>query len=394
MIAHEPAAPPTGPRMEDDRRQTIDVCTYVAPGIELIYERGPGEFRGQWEALQRHLTVAAPQPGLGDRASPHLALAVDGRRPESPIWDDPSPPPRGVSCPDASPRRAGARAPAPVEPGVLHDNAAGRLRAMDALGIDVQLLSPGPTLAATRWLAANLAAGVLGAYNRYALGYCARDPRRLKTVVQLHGGEPEWSAAELRELAAEPAVAAATLWLPARFSPDDRRFAPIWSVLQETGVPLLHRPTACSAVWTPRRLLAYLAFTGILERHPAIRLAFGETGVGWVAGWPDQVALAVAARSPGTGSDVRALVGQGRIFAAVGTDDDELTVRRAGAELGAERLLWQSHFPYRTPERLDGTTTRAGFAHRGTWFLRGGPTPARPPLGPTGGPASDWPMRH
>jgi predicted TIM-barrel fold metal-dependent hydrolase len=354
----------------------IDVGAYVAPGIELIYERGPGEFRGQWEALQRYLTVAAPQPGLGDRASAHLSLAVDGRRPGSTIWD---------GALTASP--AG-----PVEPGILHDNAAGRLRAMDRLGIDVQLLSPGPTLAATRWLPSNIAAGVLGAYNQFALGYCAHDPGRLKVVLQLHGGEPEWSAAELRELASEPAVAAATLWLPARFSPDDRRFAPIWTVLQETGVPLLHRPGACSAVWTPRRLLAYLAFTRILDRHPTIRVAFGETGVGWVPGWPDQVSQAVAG-SRGGGADVRSYIEQRRIFVALGRDDDELTIRRAVAELGGDSLLWQSHFPYWPLERLEPTAERVGFARNAASYVKRDEGEHPPPNAELGV-REDWPIRH
>jgi len=324
--------------------KTIDMDAYVAPGIELIYERAPGELRGQWENLQRYLTVAHPQAGLGDRATSHLALTVEGRRPRSAVWDDPA------AWTDAS---------GPLEAGVLHDNAAGRLRAMDALGIGVQLLSPGSTLAATRWLPSNLGAGVLGAYNAYALAYCAEDPGRLKTVVQLHGGEPEWSAAELRELAGRDAVAAATLWLPAKVAPDDRRFLPIWHVLEETGVPLLHRPSVCTPVWDPRRMIAFLAYTGILERFPSIRIAFGETSLAWVPSWLDHVEQVA-------GSDVRHAVAAGRIFATVGLGDDADMIARAASELGEEALLWQSHFPYR---RADAPAAAIDYARNALAFL-------------------------
>lgn len=327
----------------------IDVGGYVAPGIELIYERAPGEFRGQWDILQQYLTVAHPQAALGDRATSHLALTHHGRRPRCAVWDD-----------QAAVTWTGAARP--IEPGVLHDNPRGRLNAMDARGIDVQLLSPGSTIVATRWLASNLAAGVLGAYNQYALAYCAEDPRRLRTVVQLHGGEPEWSAAELRELASHEAVAAATLWLPARVAPDDRRFVPIWRVLEETGVPLLHRPTVCTPVWEPRRMVAFLAYTGILDRFPSIRIAFSETGLGWIGHWLDHV------DETAPGSHIRRHAAAGRVFATVGLDDDALTIAHAADQLGEHALLWESHFPYR---QVEAPSEQPGYARNAEAFLRG-----------------------
>lgn len=309
----------------------VDIGGYVAPGMELVYESGPGEFRSQWERLQEHLSTTAPDPLLGDRASYHLTLTVGGRRPPSGVWDA-----------GKGERAAGA----PLEVGVLHDNAAGRLRAMDAAGIDVQLLSPGATLAGARWLPENLGAGVLGAFNRYSRAYAAADPRRLRPVVQLHGGEPEWSAAELRELVATGDVAAATIWLPAKFSPDDRRFVPIWNVLAEFDVPLLHRAGACAGVWSGRRMLAFLAHTGMLERYPTLRVTFADAGLEWTDDWIDRVESAVAAAGH-PAVDLRGDARDGRIFAAVGPDDDGDAVDRAIAQLGDGALLWESRFPYR-----------------------------------------------
>ncbi len=338
---------------------TIDLGAYVAPGIELIYERAPGEFRGQWEVLQQYLTIA--HPGLGDRATPHLTLTVDGRRPRSGVWDDPS-----TATWDSRSHT--------VERGILHDNPGGRLRAMDELGIGVQLLSPGSTIAAARWLPSNLAAGVLGAFNQYALAYCDEDPRRLKCVVQLHGGEPEWSAAELRELAAEDAVAAATLWLPAKVAPDDRRFAPIWHVLEETGVPLLHRPSVCTPVWEPRRMLAFLAYTGILERFPSIRIAFAETGLGWAGDWLEHLSRI----APAAGMDRHWATG--RLFVTVGADDDEETIAHAADALGEQALLWESDFPFR---QIAAPPQASSYGRNATAFLEASPRrPVRAGVGP------------
>jgi hypothetical protein len=157
---------------------------------------------------------------------------------------------------------------------VLHDNSAGRVAALDAAGVGLQLISPGPSIDACLGLPANLAAGVFAAYNRYITAYCRPHPDRLGAVLQLHGSEPAWSAQEVADLRGEPSVRAVTLCLPVRISPEERNFEPLWDALERADLPVLHRPALCARIWTPRRLLAYLRGAGVLERHPALRIAF------------------------------------------------------------------------------------------------------------------------
>jgi predicted TIM-barrel fold metal-dependent hydrolase len=72
---------------------------------------------------------------------------------------------------------------------------------------------------------------------------------------------------------------------------------PLWDAIEERGIPLsLHvrgMPTSGAGAFGAdlttsfqpfRRLLATFLFSGILERHPGLRLVFTEGGIGWVPG--------------------------------------------------------------------------------------------------------------
>lgn len=312
MRSHASAAPPE----REPAAAVIDVGGWVAPAMELIYEQGTPAFRGQWPRIEALLELAVARPGRGDWPHPSLELpaAAPRRRGRDP-W-----------------RMGGAAAPAAAEAvpaGVLHDNPTGRAAALARAGVALQLVSPGPSLDACQRLPANLAGGVFAAYNRYAVDYCAGHDR-LGAVLQLHGSEPRWSAQEVAELSAEPAVRAVNLCLAVRIAPDDRQFDPLWEALQAADLPLLHRPAFCARVWTPGRLLSYLRGAGVLERFPGLR-------VGLVAGEGERSASDLVA------AIARATVGDdemgARLFAVVGAEQ-----LAAGCD-DVTGLLWASDFP-------------------------------------------------
>jgi hypothetical protein len=237
----------------------VDVGGWVAPGMELIYERGTTAFRGQWPGIEPMLELAARRPGRGDWAHPALELpAVPSRRERHDAWGS-----DGAQAPGSS-----------VPAGVLHDNAVGRVAALDEAGVDLQLISPGPSIDACLQLPSNLAAGMFGAYNRYVTAYCRPHPERLGAVLQLHGSEPRWSAQEVADLRGEPSVRAVSVCLPVRISPEDRQFDPLWEALEDADLGLLHRPSFSARVWTPGRLVAYLHGGGVFERYPGLRVGF------------------------------------------------------------------------------------------------------------------------
>lgn len=296
-----------------------DIMGRVAPAMELVYESGTPELRAAWASIKEQLVLAHPRAG-GDWPVPYLSLSPEASR----LWvrDPWHETPADVAAADG------------VPPGVLHDNPLGRLSAMDAAGVDRQLISPGPTIDACIDLPTAMAGGVFGAYNRYILDYCSTAPDRLKAVLQVQGAEPSWTAREIRDLADDPAVAAVSICMPVKIAPDARNFQPIWEALEATGLPVLHRSTFCARVWSPQRLVAYLHLTGVLEHYPRVRFAFVDSDAGW---------LAETIQKLGEESADAAGIGPERIFAATGAGEADAWLKESGVPRGC--LLWESNFP-------------------------------------------------
>jgi len=296
--------------------QIVDSYGYVSPAAELLYDSAAPELRGHWPQLEEHLVLTAVTAGIGDWGSSYLRFATE---------------PNGGSAPSVAEFPRPPRARDDVEIGVLHDNPQGRLRALDRAGIDVQVLNAGPTLDAVMALPLNAAVAVLGAYNRYLATYCAADPQRLKAVIQVHGGAPQWSAREILDCAADPSIAAVTVHLPVKIAPDERNFEVVWDALEQTGLPLLHRPGCSAHLWSPGRLASYLVRTGVLERWPGVGIVF--------AGWPVEALAAWSAPD-------------GRFQFAVETIDDHDERQSALTRRDPGALVWGSHFPF---DRRDST---------------------------------------
>lgn len=298
---------------------TIDVHTYVAPALECVYDDSSEALRSHWERIERRMALTRPTPGVGDWPAPYLRISDDAD-------------PAGATRAPFPPARARAVKP---EAGVLHDNPRGRLRAMDRSGVGAHVISPALRLDVDDAIGPHVTRMLLDAYNRYLLGYCETAPERLLAVLQLHGHEPHWSADQLDELSQSRAAAAFSLRLLPRIAPDSPYFAPIWRAIDRTWLPLLHRPTAGTSWWTPPRLLSYLSQTGILARHPGLKVVFAGWPSGWVADWceaPDGLLVRHAS--------------EGRVLVGLDPAEAPQDVRRMIDAAGDGWLLWQSGFPF------------------------------------------------
>jgi hypothetical protein len=367
---------------EARRLGAVDMHSYVAPGVELLYEHGTPEFRSQWPRIEAQLGLVRPRPGTGDWEAPYLCLGV------VPEVSEPAAP-RTTLDPVPVPRLSGDGG---VAQGVLHDNPRGRVAALEAAGVSLQLISPGPGVDASAELGSALAVGMLGAYNRYAITYCGEDPGRLRAVLQVHGAEPHWSAREIRDLAGAREVAGVTVHLPVRIAPDDRNFRPVWEALTETRLPLVHRPSCGAKVWSADRLLAYLIHSGVLERHPGLRIACVESSA---AQWLPRLIARLPEPSSTSPSDagrrLQELLVARQVCAAVGADDDPRELALITSRVGTDCLVWQSHFPFGpttggiplTAPPPDGSL--AMLSENGARFLAGGAPVAPGPLAPRSG---------
>ena len=203
--------------------QIIDGCGYLLPAAELLYERGLGPLRGHWSELEQRLALTAPTSGIGDWNSAYTRFVA--------LDDIAKAKPGSIATPATLPRTAIAHDD--IEVRVLHDNRLGRLRALDRLGIDVQLLHPGPDIDVVMELDRAESTLLLNAYNSYVTTFCEADPQRLKAILQLNAQETEWSAQELLAFAGHPSVAGVTLHSPHDTGLDSLDLTHLWDALAQ-----------------------------------------------------------------------------------------------------------------------------------------------------------------
>ena len=139
------------------------------------------------------------------------------------------------------------------------------------------------------------------AYNDWLVEFCGSEPRRLIGVGLLPADDPALAIQELQRVAKlglRHAVLLAAAAEPPLYHPD---WEPFWAAAAETGVPIgmhlfVSAPTAYPGV-SPFATAAIqgvqiglqllgplvgLIFSGMLERHPGVRLVLAESGIGWI----------------------------------------------------------------------------------------------------------------
>jgi predicted TIM-barrel fold metal-dependent hydrolase len=244
------------------------------------------------------------------------------------------------------------------------------LRCLDAEGIDAVVLYPslGLFVPYQPELSAAESADACRAYNDWIAGYSATDPGRLAGVgiVPLADGGLAAAAARHAAELGLPAVMARPNHLYGR-SLGDRTYDPLYDVLEETGLVLsvheglgLRGPTigrdvsetfavrhAMSHPMEQMAAMASLVLEGALERHPRLRVAFLESGTGWLPYW--------LARLDGHDEWVHETETSGlsltpsEYFArqcVISTDPDDPLAAWVVTQVGADHVVWASDFPH------------------------------------------------
>ena len=255
--------------------------------------------------LTRHI-----DPKLRPRL-PHMELHDDGS--EWMITEGNAPMRvKGPKQPDGAPAGPiGSR----MEDEDLRRNAAGRtpearLADQDRDGVDVELIFPNKGLLCWATPDPVFAGAMCHAWNRWALDTYGADQwhgGRTLPLASIAAGYIEGAIAEVR-WAAEHGWVGLCLGNAAIYGPkspdkpeyNDPIFEPLWSAIEETGLPMtFHVSTGrdpravqgaggavvnyvCHSMETTIEPLVQLIASGVLERHPRLKVGLIESGIGFV----------------------------------------------------------------------------------------------------------------
>ncbi|WEH42955.1 amidohydrolase family protein [Streptomyces sp. AM 2-1-1] len=167
-----------------------------------------------------------------------------------------------------------------------------RLAAMDAQGVDVQLVSPSPSQY-HYWADEETAEKVYRLAGEATAAHCAAAPDRLRGLGLVPLQHPGLMVPAL-DHALEQGLAGVELssHAPGR-ELSDPAYEPFWSRAEETGAILFLHPFGCTlderldqwylsnTVGQPTEnavALSHLIFSGVLDRHPALKLVAAHGG--------------------------------------------------------------------------------------------------------------------
>jgi aminocarboxymuconate-semialdehyde decarboxylase len=239
-----------------------------------------------------------------------------------------------------------------------------RLAAMDAAGIDLQLLSPNPLTYFGRLDAAD-ATAYARTHNDALAGLVAKHPGRLLAAAQLPVQDIAAAVTEARRAVRELGMAAVYIDTdPAGRTLDDPALDPLYEAVTELDVPLFVHPAPLGADGPPddprlRRFdldLAFgfardetlavvaLVFGGVLDRHPDLDVCVSHGG-GAAAFLAGRLARAVEVR-PWASESLRER-GFDYYYRRIWFDThvgDQASLRLLTDRVGTERLVFGTNF--------------------------------------------------
>lgn len=243
-----------------------------------------------------------------------------------------------------------------------------RLVDMDAEGIDVQVLYGGLIIGVSTLDDAGLAADIARAYNDWLVDdVCGRAPERLKGVAAVPIQDVARGVEEMRRATANGAVGVTIPPVVGDHNLDDPSLLPFFEAAADLGVALgihsapgMNVPLPAAGRFSNYaqvhalsfpvdQMVAFtaLAMGGVLDRLPSLKVAFLESGVGWVPYFLDRVGEHREKRPEllrEMKSDPRDYLERGQCWFSFEAEESLLEV--AVERLGADAFVWASDYPH------------------------------------------------
>ncbi len=244
-----------------------------------------------------------------------------------------------------------------------------RLAVLDEQGIDASVVFPQRAMAMWGIEDRDLMYRCFDAYNEWLAQWCAQGRGRLYGVAILPTVyRPEATGdyiAHLKDLGFR------TMMLPNFPRGVDYagpEMAPLWSAIEASGLPLNFHiseapddngpgglGTYLAVSFQPfRKLWSFIVFSGILERHPGLRVVFAEGGISWIPSaldHADRIHDKFAAHLHPRLAQPPSHYWFAQCYATF--MEDQRGVEQIDC-IGADRVLWSSDYPH--PEGTFGST--------------------------------------
>ena len=240
--------------------------------------------------------------------------------------------------------------------------------AMDQDGVDVMVLYPTGLLGIGMVREMGYATALVQAYNSWVHNFCQSNPERLKFVAAIAPQDTEEATQELHRAVTELGAVGGMLpsYIPQRPDWGHSYYDPIYAEAQALDVALSFHATTDHDSFGNVRFnnfinihtvehpieqmisICSVVVGGVLERFPNLRLAFLESGIGWVPYIMDRLDEEIEKRgaeeAPWLKSKPSEYLASGRCF--FGVECGEKTVPDAIRATGDDCLLFASDYPH------------------------------------------------
>ncbi len=316
----------------------VDADAHMVEGASFA-----GEMRSRWPDRVRIAQAADGSPGIW----------LEGRR-----YPDPEGP--GAGCPP----QHGLTSADGANPHTLE----GMLADADREGIDRMVLFPSLGLAAPSLRDPDFAAQFAALYNEFAADYCKQSGGRLFGVAVVPNEHVETSIRLMSQ--AKQAGLVCTLVPPALETRnlDHPDLDPFYAAAVDLDMPIgihgapgIHLPKigvdrftnyiqvhCVSFPFDQMTAMTAIVSGGVLDRHPKLRVAFLESGVGWIPYFIDRLHEHREKRGSwienGWKRDPREYLERGQIYATC--EPEEPMLPAVIDDLGADFVMYASDYPH------------------------------------------------